>query len=229
MKNIEEFQKKYAKFFAERFVYSTAEVEKSDDKQIKKEQITSVLKAYKYLLEKPSSERLTIKDIKTVGDIVNFDSDTAPGFRRIDVNPGLKATFTPSDPKNILNNLNQLLMNYYYMWNEIDPFLREAMFHISYMRIHPFEDGNKRSAKLITTINLLKEGLPPVIITKEDTDEYYEFINNSDCNGFAEFLKQRSNLEDNTMVGFYKIQENISPLDEVDNDSIRKILKRSVR
>ena len=27
MKNIEEFQKKYAEFFAERFIYSTAEVE----------------------------------------------------------------------------------------------------------------------------------------------------------------------------------------------------------
>ena len=94
------------------------------------------------------------------------------------------------------------------MWEGIDPFLKEAMFHITYMRIHPFEDGNKRSAKLITTINLLKEGIPPVIITKEDTDEYYEFINNCDYNGFAEFLKQRSNLEDNTMIGFYKIVEN---------------------
>lgn len=229
MNNVKEFQKKYAKFFAERFVYSTAEVEKSDDKQIKKEQIACVLKAYKYLLEKPSSERLTIKDIKTVGDIVNFDSDTAPGFRRIDVNPGLKANFTPSDPKNILNKLNQLLINYYYMWEGIDPFLKEAMFHITYMRIHPFEDGNKRSAKLITTINLLKEGIPPVIITKEDTDEYYEFINNRDYNGFAEFLKQRSNLEDNTMIGFYKIVENISPLEEVDNNRIRKILQKSVK
>ncbi len=49
MNNVKEFQKKYAKFFAERFVYSTAEVEKSDDKQIKKEQIACVLKAYKYL------------------------------------------------------------------------------------------------------------------------------------------------------------------------------------
>ena len=229
MKNIEEFQKKYAEFFAERFIYSTAEVEKSEDRNIKKKQIASVLKAYKYLLDKPSDERLTLKDIKEIGSIVDFDSNTPEGFRRIEVNPGNKAKFIPSDPKNILNKLNQLLMNYYYMWNEIDPFLKEAMFHISYMRIHPFEDGNKRSAKLITTINLLKEGLPPVIITKEDTDEYYEFINNYDYNGFAEFLKQRSNLEDNTMVGFYKIQENISPLDEVDNDSIRKILKRSVR
>lgn len=66
MKNIEEFQKKYAEFFAERFIYSTAEVEKSEDKNIKKKQIASVLKAYKYLLDKPSDERLTLKDIKEI-------------------------------------------------------------------------------------------------------------------------------------------------------------------
>lgn len=36
MKNIESFLTKYAEFFAERFIYSTAEVEKSEDKNIKK-------------------------------------------------------------------------------------------------------------------------------------------------------------------------------------------------
>ena len=116
--------------FKKNTIHRLHESQKKNLKSLKKQQIANVLKAYKYLLDKPSDERLTLKDIKEIGDIVNFDSDTPEGFRRIEVNPGNKANFIPSNPRNILNDLNQLLMNYYYMWSEIDPFLREAMFHI---------------------------------------------------------------------------------------------------
>ena len=34
-----------------------------------------------------------------------------------------------------------------------DIYEREALFHIGLMRIHPFEDGNKRTAKIIMNAN----------------------------------------------------------------------------
>ena len=34
---------------------------------------------------------------------------------------------------------------------------REALFHIGLMRIHPFEDGNKRTAKIIMNANFFKK------------------------------------------------------------------------
>lgn len=55
------------------------------------------------------------------------------------------------------------------------------------MRIHPFEDGNKRCAKIILASNLLKSFCAPIIITEEDTKEYYEFINNCDYEVFLKY------------------------------------------
>lgn len=56
-----------------------------------------------------------------------------------------------------------------------------AQCHMSFVRIHPFADGNGRMARLVANIPLLRAGFPPVIIAKEARREYlttlalYEF------------------------------------------------------
>ena len=44
--------------------------------------------------------------------------------------------------------------------------------HISFVRIHPFFDGNGRMARLIANIPVIKSGLPPIIIPKEYRRNY---------------------------------------------------------
>ena len=99
------------------------------------------------------------------------------------------------------------------------------------MRIHPFEDGNKRCAKIILASNLLKSFCAPIIITEEDTKEYYQLINNCDYEGFAEFLRQRSKLEMDTLVSLFKMKYNV-PMDEtpdVFKDKLKTIRPISYR
>ena len=55
----------------------------------------------------------------------------------------------------------QLFDNYYNIWNELDPYLREAMFHIKFLQIHPFEDGNGRTARIILIRNLCADSSEP--------------------------------------------------------------------
>ena len=219
----QDFREKYEEFFIERFVFSTAELEELADSGCHKRLKEDIYMAYMYLLEK--RDNLNIGIVRNVGNLVNQGYDVPLGFRKIEVTAGAKAQFEPSKPTNIINDLNNLLYNYYFMWKDLDVFLKEAMFHIKFMRIHPFEDGNKRSAKLVTTTNLCKQGLPPIIITKEDTDEYYRFINECDYDGFAEFLRQRANLENNTMCGFFRVINGVSMYDDVDIKAIQKIVK----
>lgn len=217
------FRETYEKFFIERFVFSTAEVEEltNHDQRIRLE--TDVLNAYEYLLN--HFEDLNLGTIRHVGDLVNDGYDIPAGFRRIGVTAGEKAEFEPAKPYNIINDLNNLLYNYYHFWPDLDVYLKEAMFHINFMRIHPFEDGNKRCAKLITTTNLCKQGFPPIIITKEDTDEYYRFLNDCDYEGFAEFINQRANLENNTLCGIYRIIYGMSMFEDVDPKQVRNKVK----
>ena len=49
--------------------------------------------------------------------------------------------------------------------------------HIEFERIHPFEDGNGRTGRLLINYELLKNNLPPVVISKEDRVKYFEFLN----------------------------------------------------
>jgi Fic family protein len=44
--------------------------------------------------------------------------------------------------------------------------------HVSFVRIHPFWDGNGRMARLIANIPVIMAGYPPVIIPRERRQEY---------------------------------------------------------
>lgn len=213
---------KYISFFIERFVYSVTELEELENTEQRNLLMLNILEAFSYLLG--NTDYLNIGDVIRTGDIINESYDVPQGLRRIGVTAGNKAMFTPIHPSKIPSELNMLFYQYYNMWNELDPFLKEAMFNVKYMRIHPLEDGNKRSGKLILASNMWKACIPPAIITKEDTDDYYDFLNSQDYEGFAEFLRQRSNLETNTLCGFYKILRGLTLTEDINSEEIKKLV-----
>ena len=51
-----------------------------------------------------------------------------------------------------------------------------AKLHISFVRIHPFFDGNGRLARLVANIPVLKAGLPPIIIPREQRKAYIDAL-----------------------------------------------------
>ena len=57
-------------------------------------------------------------------------------------------------------------------------FLAES--HWSFLRIHPFDDGNGRTARLLANYALLRNNLPPIVIKSEDRDRYIGALQNAD-------------------------------------------------
>lgn len=57
-------------------------------------------------------------------------------------------------------------------------FLAES--HWSFLRIHPFDDGNGRTARLLTNYVLLRTGIPPIVIKTADRDRYIGGLQNAD-------------------------------------------------
>lgn len=99
-----------------------------------------------------------------------------------------------------------LLDNYYNVWDYSGSiFFKEAMFHLQFLLIHPFSDGNGRTARIITATNLLKQGLLPGIITNANKKEYCEIIERQNPNELADFFEKLSFKED---IVFAKMYEN---------------------
>jgi len=48
--------------------------------------------------------------------------------------------------------------------------------HISFVRIHPFFDGNGRMARLLSNLPVLRSGEPPIVIPREERREYLRLL-----------------------------------------------------
>lgn len=158
---------------------------------------------YKYAIEvatKDIEEPLTERLIKDIDKQINRNINEFDGYRKVHVLIR-GAEHIPPEP----NQINQLMMQlvYEYTHNAVDdPFLREARFHIRFERIHPFEDGNGRTGRILINRGLMRDGLAPVVIPFEKRAVYMDLLAQSDAEGFADMLRQLSQAEKERMSLF---------------------------
>lgn len=54
--------------------------------------------------------------------------------------------------------------------------MRAALLHGEFVKIHPFVDGNGRTARLLMNFELMKHGFPPTIIKVTMRPQYYDAL-----------------------------------------------------
>ena len=77
------------------------------------------------------------------------------------------------------------LVNWYNTEEEagrLSPIELAALFHYRYIRIHPFEDGNGRIARLMVNYILSRHGLPMIVVRSRKKQEYLEALHQADLN-----------------------------------------------
>ena len=97
-----------------------------------------------------------------------------------------------SDPEKIPSHLAQLIYDYLVTWSPFDVYTREALFHMDFIHIHPFEDGNGRTARLIMAFNLIKQGYVCPVIDTLTIKEYEKYIKEFNIEGLTELLKKQA-------------------------------------
>jgi Fic family protein len=69
-----------------------------------------------------------------------------------------------------------------------EPVLLAAEFHYRFIRIHPFDDGNGRTARLLMNFILMQYHYPPVIIKTEDKENYFNVLRLADAGNLEPFV-----------------------------------------
>ena len=137
--------------------------------------------------------------IRKLNETINRDIKDTEGYRTVQVFIRGSEHIPPA-PEKIPNLMNYFIYNYNH--DEQNIFYKLAKYHIEFEKIHPFEDGNGRTGRLLLNYELIKNNLPPVVISKDDRVKYFEFLKNDDIMGLAEWLRDLSNQENERMEKF---------------------------
>lgn len=131
----------------------------------------------------------TLKDIHSLV-LRGIDQDNAGRFRSVNVIIS-GADHTPPDALHVPEDMEKFFDWFAGDAQKLHPVERAARIHSDFVGIHPFVDGNGRTARLIMNVELIKEGYPLAIVLKEQRQEYFTNLDKAHVQGdFKPFVEQ---------------------------------------
>jgi Fic family protein len=105
-------------------------------------------------------------------------------------------TFYFTEPVAVTADMQELLDWYREeeVKKELHPVTLAALLHYRFVRIHPFDDGNGRMARILMNLVLMKHGYPVAIIKTEDKENYYRALGQADgdnLNAFVSYIAEQ--------------------------------------
>lgn len=137
------------------------------------------------------------RTLKTIHHLIlkNIDDENAGRYRSINV----RISGSHHEPPHFLqvpNDMQELFAWYNQEKNRLHPVELAALFHFKFVYIHPFADGNGRTARLLMNLILMSHGYPPAIVKAENSQRltYYEVLETASVQGntqpFIELIAQ---------------------------------------
>lgn len=99
------------------------------------------------------------------------------------------ASHVPPAPYLIQDEMEQMMQWYQTAGQALHPIERGALLHAIFVGIHPFIDGNGRTARLLLNLELMKDGYPPIIIKVTNRLAYYDALDKAHTqNDYTDFI-----------------------------------------
>ncbi|QXM05505.1 Fic family protein [Crassaminicella indica] len=100
------------------------------------------------------------------------------------------ATHTPPNFLSVPEEMKKLITWYKTDAQKLHPIERAAYLHGIFVGIHPFIDGNGRTARLLLNLELMKNGYPPIVIRNENRIDYYNSLDKANStDDYTDFIK----------------------------------------
>ncbi len=128
----------------------------------------------------------------------------------------------PVDALQVLKKMEELIAWFNKEIKKKDIVELAAIFHHKLVYIHPFFDGNGRTARLAMNLILMQAGYPLVVILKNDRKKYYRVLSQADNGEYEPLVKFISQAVERsldiylkTLTPSSKDQEKFVPLSEL--------------
>ena len=153
-------------------------------------------KAFRYVKQcirdgLPLSEKI-VKDI----DALVMENIIVGGIYRNEEVAISGASHTPPTRNEMYTQIKNFFADLMYK-KELNPIQLAAWTHAEFVRIHPFQDGNGRTSRLIMNYQLMSCGFLPISIAKEKRLDYYNALDKYVAHGNLEdFTNMVAELEE---------------------------------
>ncbi|EDM29146.1 Filamentation induced by cAMP protein Fic [Lentisphaera araneosa HTCC2155] len=127
--------------------------------------------------------------IKSIHQLVlkNIDNENAGKYRSENVIIS-GAEHRPPEHFDVPSQMTDLLESY--NQSNHHPLEKAARLHTDFVKVHPFIDGNGRTARLLMNFELIKSSYLPVIIKAENRLQYYEALDKAHTKGdYTDFIQ----------------------------------------
>ena len=143
------------------------------------------LAALKYILREARTSQLKRKNsghflplthdiITTANEMILPGEYEVPSFYRDEHTLGgchvTGANWTPVANAKVPAKMEALVQ--WYNETEMNPIIKAAILHCEFIAIHPFQDGNGRTARLLVNYELAKNNLPTIVIKSRNKKAY---------------------------------------------------------
>ncbi len=142
------------------------------------------------LVEKDKHHTVSEILIRNLHQIIVQETDRnwAGKYRNSNVVIG-GADHTPPDALEVPKEMKKLITWLQRNIKKLHPVELAALAHHRLVYIHPFFDGNGRTARLFMNLILMQRGYPLVIILKNDRKKYYEVLSQADKGDFSKLVR----------------------------------------
>jgi len=91
----------------------------------------------------------------------------------------------------------------------VAPEVEAAWIHHRFSQIHPFQDGNGRVCRALASMVLVRAGLFPLVVTRDDKDKYLDALEAADNGGLKPLVDLFATLQRAQFRKFTALSENI--------------------
>ena len=152
-------------------------------------------------------EALTERTLKEIHNLIlrNIDGANAGTYRRMNVLIS-GAGHIPPPAERVLEKMEAFFRWYGAARGALHPVEFAARVHADFVNIHPFKDGNGRTARLIMNFELMRAGFPTVIVPVDARPDYYRNLDIAVTQGdYLPFVMQIAELAQKSFAPYWAL------------------------